>query len=359
VIAYIIILTLPIIAWAMARYSREGAYFALLVLLALFAGSRYGIGGYDYFVYRTAFSSVPEIGNINGALLGNMPAIPYEPLFVLFMSLCKSFGFSFSAFLLLYSLASIGVIGCGIKRITPQYFFVILLYILNSYIWQNFTIIRQAMAFGIIINALPDIQEKRPLHFFGLVFFAAMWHVSSLIFLPAYFLLQGRTTAKKMFLYGISGIILFLLFNVMKDQLSYSGAAHSVFSRKLLGYFIGPNGAGINQFQIVECGLLLILGWPLIQDSKSDYIIDYSYQLVICMLILTLVFRRYEFFSRFLEYYKIGIIILAAAWCRDTLKSLDSFKTLCCFSYFSLKYIRYLFTFDGGALMPYRSFLFR
>lgn len=51
-------------------------------------------------------------------------------------------------------------------------------------------LLRNTIAIGIFLNALPYLEQRRPLPYFGLCLLAMMFHVSALIYLPVYFFLH-------------------------------------------------------------------------------------------------------------------------------------------------------------------------
>lgn len=356
---YIIIVIIPLIIWALLKRTPQIALFFMILFLAAIAGGRYEIGGYDYFVYQNAYTEIPDLAHIDGRIFyGGYAMAPYEPMFAFSMSISKLIGLSYNYYLFAFAFIVLFLIGKGIHKLTNDYLFIFLLYVLNSYLWHNFTIIRWAMSFAIILNSFPYIHDKRPWRYLASVLFAASWHVSALIMIFIYPLLRMRLTMLRvLFFVAIGLLLMFFLDNVQSLLGGITNGALPVFFVKLLNY-LGGDGPGIGPLQGIECLVLLSITYPLLKEHKNDTYFDYSYKLVFYMLLLVLIFHKYQALSRFYEYFKIGIIILAAVWVKDKNKQIEYVKGFLVISYFSIKYVRYLVLFDNGALIPYRSFLF-
>lgn len=354
-ITYFLIVLIPLFLWSFSKNTKINFYYLMIIFLAIIAGSRFEIGGYDYFVYQAAYQHVPTI--LSPSLLrGNVPYLPYEPMFIISMSIANLIGLNFNQYLLIFAIAALLLIGKGIRKLTDDYFFVFILYVLNSYIWQNFTVIRSSMAFAVVINLIPLIWKKKPISFFIGVLFAATWHISALIFLLAYFFLRKDLSNRRVIIYGLLCIVFMLCLDNFA-ALSASLKANTIYITKLEGYLRG-NGPGIGPFQAFECIVFLLLCLPIYKREISNYTINYSYKLTFSVLLLTIAFHRYQALARLYEYLKIGIIIIAVCWTKDRIKQLEPIKCLLVLCYFIIKYIRYIIIFDNGALVPYKSFLF-
>ena len=73
-----------------------------LVILCLISGTRYNIGGSDYFWYKNLYQMVPT-NNIFEQLLSFSNSTGIEKGFVFYMSVVKILGFNFYGFTLIIS----------------------------------------------------------------------------------------------------------------------------------------------------------------------------------------------------------------------------------------------------------------
>jgi hypothetical protein len=361
-IIYVSILFISILLYAFGnieRHSSDFAYYSMLLILSVFAGSRQGIGGYDYLSYQGAYLDIPCVSEVARVIDGRTPGLNFEPLFLLTMSFLKTLGYTYNDFLLAFSIITIGLTGYGLKKISNDYFFIFILYLMNSFLWQQFTIIRQGMACCIFINIIPFAYERRPIPYFAGVLLAATMHISALILLPLYIVFRKRLSLGLIIVYiGLVFGASFGLKYIMNFE-APSAQSWSLFIHKLAVYLNTETGEGvINPLQAVECLVVIFLCLPLFRGSRDSIAIDCGFKLTFCLLLIAVAFYRFSIFVRFLEYFKIGVLLLFSEWRRDRYKELVPVKTSLVLGYFMIKYFRYLSIFDNGSLMPYSSFLF-
>ncbi len=106
-------------------------------------------------------------------------------------------GVSFNIFLIIIS------IFCGIcfyvfiQKYSDNYIFSIILFVAIGNFTMFLTGLRQTIAISIIVLAIMAMLERKWYFFFPLVLFASIFHYSSIIFLPVYFLNRVKFSAKK------------------------------------------------------------------------------------------------------------------------------------------------------------------
>ena len=111
---------------------------------------------------------------------------------------------------------SIGVVAYKYSKMP---FLTILLYLSFGFYNFNFSGLRQAMAFGVVMFSYKYIQEKKLLKYIITMLLAMSFHTSAMVFLPAYFLKNIKLTKQKIYLIVILDIIIFIfkaqIFNVI------------------------------------------------------------------------------------------------------------------------------------------------
>lgn len=358
--AYILIFILALLLWAAYSINKKAVdlYFdALLIIMGIFAGSRYGIGGTDYINYEYGYSKVPMLSGVFQVLNGKADGLPYEPCFIISMSIAKNIGLSFNGFLLITTVMVMLFLGHGIKKLSKDYFFIIILYMLNSFLWNQFTLMRQSIACCVFINAIPYAYEKRPFKYLIMILFASTWHLSALILLPFYFIFRIKLRMSTVICYSLIGLCVMYLLEKIPSYEYQIAENNSIFLIKLRGY-IGSADKGINSLQGIEAVVIILLAIPIFIRDSNNIEIDCGMKLSFCLLVMSIALHRYAVFARLLEYLKIGILILFSQWRRNTKNYYIPLRTYACLGYFGIKYLRYLMIFDAGGLIPYKSFIF-
>lgn len=101
-------------------------------------------------------------------------------------------------------------IGFVTYKYSKMPFLTILLYLSFGFYNFNFSGLRQAMAFGVVMFSYKYIQEKKLLKYLITMIVAISFHISSIVFLPAYFLKNMNLTKLKICLIVLIDIIIFI-----------------------------------------------------------------------------------------------------------------------------------------------------
>ena len=111
---------------------------------------------------------------------------------------------------------SIGVVAYKYSKMP---FLTILLYLSFGFYNFNFSGLRQAMAFGVVMFSYKYIQEKKLLKYIITMLLAISFHTSAIVFLPAYFLKNINLTKQRVLLIALIDVIVFIfkkqIFNII------------------------------------------------------------------------------------------------------------------------------------------------
>ena len=168
----VVILTLLLVS---KTELRKKAYFCFLVLF-FFSAIRYGIG-YDYYAYmkmvlnNTEDYSIERIEPLSRVLLSTAYHTHYQVFFVL------------SSFLTIFPLYR----ACIKLSINPAYSLIIY-FLFPVYYLESFSIIRNAVAYSIVLYSFVVLNERKYLYSVVLIVIAALFHKSALISLLFYFI---------------------------------------------------------------------------------------------------------------------------------------------------------------------------
>jgi hypothetical protein len=165
------------------KISNEIVFFLVIIILLLFAGFRYGIAT-DYWSYYNLFNEKEGIQRI-------------EPGFAFLIKTYKAIFFSksYNGFVFLISFLSIIIKYLFFRKLRNP-FFALLFYISLFYISLEYNVIRQGLACSIICHAIDFSRKKNVFLFSFFIIVAATIHISSLVFLPLYFLCVKKIRAK-------------------------------------------------------------------------------------------------------------------------------------------------------------------
>lgn len=228
----------------------KNVYFVLafvsVVMYALVLGLRYNMGG-DYQGYA---------GYYEEAEVGLLPAdVHYEIGFYWLIRTLKFF--ELPQYTLFITTCGIQMIFMAVwlrrHRFLAPWF--IYFYFTTLLVFESLNIIRQAMAFMILLCAIPQLLDRKPLQYLTLVGLASTLHASAMLFLPLYVMLDREWISSRrlqiailLLMYASAIAIKDLLFDVLplisvalnygnyagiQEDLFFQGAA-SVFSPGLL-----------------------------------------------------------------------------------------------------------------------------
>lgn len=192
-------------------YDRNFAIISIssISIFSLVIGLRYYVGG-DYPGYLDYYNSL----NIKKIYNETHTEYGYYMLmfFLKFLGLPYTFLFICTSFLQIYF----------IYKWVNNYRFllpwVIFFYFTSLYLFESMNIIRQAIAFSLILYSITFIYKSRGIQFIITIIFAALFHKSALFFLPFYFFIKKEWIKNKYI--QIILVLLFLVFvNPLIDSL--------------------------------------------------------------------------------------------------------------------------------------------
>jgi hypothetical protein len=194
-------------------------YYALLQLffcitvLVFFIGFR-GFIYTDWASYYKVFENCPPLWEGYEKIHEYLEAPPYnmEIGFLLFVILCKtaSLNYFFFQFNLLF--IDIFILYYFFKRVIPNYIALgFLFYILFSGFTIEINLLRNAKAIMLFLLSLEYLEKRKIIKYFVLNLIGVLFHVSSFLYLPLYFVLNKSVHRFFIITVFVIGNILFLL----------------------------------------------------------------------------------------------------------------------------------------------------
>ena len=317
-------------------------YYFVISVFTLFAGFRDMIGGYDVYIYADVYEATTEI------ILG-FDGFDYGyRLFYLFLRLfSEDRHFMFFMVGMLYYVVQAYVI----KKHSPLFYLSLFIIFCKFYL-MSFVYLRQELAMVVCWLSIPYILDRKYIKFFGLMAVAFLFHKSALLFLPLYFIAPIKFPKFGILL--ISVVTLFLFLTPLGDQLLVLLISDTEGLERVEKYY--ANSTGINPFYLIEAVILifiLLYYRAYFYSSKHKTLIANGFFLYI---LVTLFAVKNGAFIRFNWYYlffiAIGLTYPILATKEVKTKGLIKFTVLL---YFSLLFIKLLFSWDDGDFMPYKT----
>ena len=211
-LAYVVVFSIVIfLAWVStlapsSQYAKSGKpdsfFFSLSGLVAaIFLGTREGVGADFDTIYVQGFAEY-SMGQESR----------FESGFNALQSLVLLYTNDYHFLFIICSLITVALIYIAIYRWSPDPVFSVVIFLLGGLFFVSTNAVRQALAIGIFLNAIPYIVRGNPLKYAALILAAALFHKSALILLPLYLL-------RKIKLPYIAPILLGILCFLMGDVL--------------------------------------------------------------------------------------------------------------------------------------------
>jgi hypothetical protein len=317
----------------------------LIVVLAVFIGSRDMIGGFDVYIYGAIYESSNEA-------IFKYP--PFEYGFKLYYLFLKLFSSNRHFMFFMTALICVAANFIMIKKYSKALYITLYIYF-AKFCLMHFVYLRQILAMSVIWFAIPYIVKRKPIWFFGFIFLAANLHLSALIFVPMYFLYNIKLTNVKIFLLLMGALLI-----------AYSPIGAFIFSffadstgNEKIGVYVQKTQNVVNVFYLLEIFLILLL----IRNFKEKFYGTIKGTVIVNGMVFYLGISAMALnnatFVRF-SWYPYYFVIIGLSYIYsfiDDKENKKHFLTLI-FLYFGLMFIRLVIVIDGGDWIPYKAFFF-
>lgn len=336
---------------------------SILIFLCIISGTRYNLGGTDYFVYKTVYDVVPTINEFNFESVQNINGtFGMEKGYLLYNSIIKTLGFSFYGFTLINSIIFYTCLYIGLKRYIKNFNFFLIIFLYKMFFYDTFISMRQSVSMVIFFIALQFIEKKKPVKYWILCTIALFFHNSAIILFPLYFIRNFKISKKTFMIINIVGLI-FLILNITGifvfnpiNVINILFSNNSIALEKSNSYFdITEKISIIHSLEYFVIAIILYFNYEYIQNKndKSKLVINIF---IILMFIFT-VMRGFVIITRIKDYFLWTYsIILYYLMENQEIKKKNIIAILVCVVCL-YGYIRYLKSFDKGGLIPYNSYL--
>lgn len=183
-----ILMLFGIYAFDYRKHSRgDLVYFWVICLLCIaVAGLRYRIGG-DSVVYEQSYKTLPTMADLPTFKFNS---VRYEPGYVVFASIARSFSSDFTYFQILHAFAVNLVVFWFVLKNTTNKYIALSLYFLGLYLNLNTEVLREALAVCCFLLAWPFFRDGKWIFYYIFAFLALSFHLSGgvMLFFPLFVL---------------------------------------------------------------------------------------------------------------------------------------------------------------------------
>ncbi len=268
---YILIVLVIIIFYNKINTNKINLYdWIVIIFLTLICGLRENVGT-DYSLYRYYYYNIEDNSR-------------FEIAFKSIIEFLNHLGISYNVFLLIISMLTIFLFYFAIKKYSKKPAASIFYFITLGYYAYSFNIIRQMLAIAITLIGIKYIKEKNFLKYLIVILIASSFHLTALLMIPAYFLLNLKNNRRNnLLLLGICVTIPFLytrIFNFVVTNFEQ----YSMYATINDYTFIKPGlGTYIVGFVNVILYIIMFLKRKKINDideMNNNYFKLFSYSLV-------------------------------------------------------------------------------
>lgn len=188
------------------------AYLILLIFL--------GFRGYvytDFINYKPAFDMLEGFSNLPEILLLK----GWEPGFVVYTALCKMIIPNYFAWNIISTLIDLFLLYKVLERYSNNHLLSLMVFFVIGSAALEFNVLRNAKAIFLFLYALRFIEERKMWKYFAMIGLASLFHISSILFFPLYFVLHKRWPQWILWCIYIGGaLILFLHIGFISEIVS-------------------------------------------------------------------------------------------------------------------------------------------
>lgn len=294
------------------KKSKWAWYCLIMIMLVCIAGFRYNLG-IDTLRYEKWFESY--VVPVNELDVTSFSDLRYQPLFIIFCSLCKTLSSEFWFFQLMHALFVNSIVFYFFKKYTNFPFVAICLYGLSVYLGFSMETLRASCAVAMMLLGYDQFKEGRKI--WALIFFVAsfFFHIEAivLVFFYVYLLLADNKikVGKGIFVVIVLMLVITPLISVFLRNNLYLFALTDSMGDKVATYSGEGMETGLNWKGIIASVIAALLIPTIALYSMGREKIKYQHNAVIIFTLLVfLLCIPISIFYRFKEFFTPYMIIL-------------------------------------------------
>lgn len=289
--------------------AKQARTIAFLLLL-FFLGLRGHIKS-DFISYYPFFEDLPNIFELN---FSNIKDFQWEPGFIIYSSLVKTIIPNYFGWVFINTLIDLLVFRYVFKNYTHSQILPFLFFIAFNGLLIEFNLYRNIKAIDLFLLSLPYLQQRRVLPYMILNLLGVSFHVSSLTYIPLYWVLCRRIPKVVLWSGIIVANIVFLgHISVISDFLNNLGVFQAMdFYEALSGYVENSDNAKLLSIGYLERTFAVVTFMLLYNRLERQQ----EYNVIFCNCF-------WLYYISFLFFYEVSVLV-------------DRIPTLFIFSYWVL-----------------------
>lgn len=364
ILVFVFILAFIFVQEHLAKEQKWFCDVVVLIVLASLTGFR-AMGGADFGLYYGVYENVPSFPDFvrdYEVLYDKYRLFNMEKGYLAYISFLKTYlKLSFYGYLVFQSLFLYTFIYLGLKRYMTHWgiFFFIFLY--KMFFYETFVSMRQPITIVMFYMMMDLIYRRKAIKYYILLTFLVLpFHNGAIFLFLVYFINWFKLTKKRLIILNIIFIPTILIAEAGIDPISSFSflmdfVSDPVMKQKAINYMGGDVPLSI--FHTLEYFLVMFL-LVLNYDSiiKRSIYASFIVKLFLILLPIMTLFRSNLFFRREIDYFVPTYAIILGYLC-DIHRDKKWFIILGVALVSFYGFIRYIILFDGGAMMPYRTWL--
>jgi hypothetical protein len=165
-----------------------------------------------FFDMLDGFAYLPEILLLKG----------WEPGFVVYSTLCKIIIPNYFAWNIISTLIDLFLLYKVLERYSNNHLFSLIVFFIIGSTALEFNVLRNAKAIFLFLYALRYIEERKMWKYFAVLSFACLFHISSILYFPLYFILHKKWPLWIQWCVYLGGaLITFLHIGIVSDIITH------------------------------------------------------------------------------------------------------------------------------------------
>lgn len=349
-----------------SEQKKKIATIVLLGILFFMSGTRLELAGSDYYIYKTGYEAVPNlfgIRHIREATVGINLVDIFEWGFLFFWSVLKTFRLSFYGFLVVEAAIWYLCMYYGLKKYITDWTIAIPIFLYKLFAYNTFISMRQSLTIALFFVAIRLIEERKVVWYYIICIIALSIHNGAIIMFPLYPLFQIELNKQRLYAYNAVCWPIYLLsfiginvYTVVYEILNRI-PTNSLLVLKAKEWLDVKIGIGsLHVFEYAFLMLLLVLFFDGIKKQVGES--DIMIKVFMVILPLFTILGANVVVSRFKDYFTISYAAILTYLSRLSFGKYKWLIRAAVFIICGMGFFRYILAFDGGTMMPYRSFVF-
>lgn len=316
---YIMVLIQALLVYSSSCIHKSYKKRVLLALacieLVILMGLRDRSIGADTFTYVSALFDYSEYSFIPLIKAGTMYPYKFEFGYLWLTKICALFNMDYSVFLIVIGILIYVPTFIAINRFSPFPILSLSIYFGLGLFTYSLGIFRQFIAISILISGIDNIVNDKLINWLSVVFLASLFHLSSLIFLPFFFI--NKINSNKLYMFSIIIQPIFFIFG--RSILVALFGAFSTYSGYVESAYDLQEGSYIMLFLYNILLIVTALYDNFFRKNQSKFITFFNNCIPVVCCIQVLAYHL-GIFGRVILYYSIFIIFLIPCIIKDVFR---------------------------------------